>query len=151
MKATFATIILLAIASSVEAAITIDTVSVGDVGNPNDPATGNLYGGVNYAYRIGTYEVTVGQYAAFLNSVAAMDTYGLYNPNMATNANIAGIATKLLAKLHVQCDWFGQTSGRLRKLGRRGPICQLAKQRAANRRGGRHNDRRRCLHTKRHN
>jgi sulfatase modifying factor 1 len=73
-------------------AITIDTVPVGDVGNPNDPATGNLYGGVNYAYNIGKYEVTVGQYTAFLNAVAATDTYGLYNPNMATDLNIAGIA-----------------------------------------------------------
>ena len=42
------------------AAVTIDTVPVGNVGNANDPATGNLYGGVGYAYRIGTTEVTVG-------------------------------------------------------------------------------------------
>src|SRR6188768_4071290 len=58
--------------------ITIDTVPVGDVGNPNDPATGNLYGGVNYAYSIGKYEVTTGQYAAFLNAIAATDTYGIF-------------------------------------------------------------------------
>src|SRR6478672_11645854 len=61
------------------ATITIDTVPVGDMGNPNDPATGNLYGGVNYAYSIGKYEVTVGQYVEFLNAIAATDTYGLYN------------------------------------------------------------------------
>ena len=74
------------------ATITIDTVPVGDVGNPNDPATGNHYGGVNYCYRIGTYEVTVGQYTAFLNAVAATnDHYFLYNHNMATNSAVAGI------------------------------------------------------------
>ncbi len=73
-------------------AVTIETVTVGDVGNPNDPATGNLYGGVNYVYNIGKYEVTVGQYTAFLNAVAATDTYGLYNTHMATNAYVAGIS-----------------------------------------------------------
>src|SRR6478672_6837467 len=74
------------------ATITIDTVPVGDMGNPNDPATGNLYGGVNYAYSIGKYEVTVGQYTSFLNAVAATDTYSLYNSSMASDLNIAGIA-----------------------------------------------------------
>src|SRR6478609_6822544 len=76
-------------------AITIDTVPVGDVGNPNDPALPPSLcqcGAVNYAYNIGKYEVTVGQYAAFLNAVAATDTYGLYNSNMATNLNVAGLA-----------------------------------------------------------
>ena len=47
-------------------AVTIPTVPVGDAGNANDPATGNLYGGVAYDYRIGTTEVTVGQYVDFL-------------------------------------------------------------------------------------
>jgi len=73
-------------------AITIPTVPVGNLGNANDPLTGSLYGGVNYAYRIGTTEVTVGQYTAFLNAVAATDTYALYNTSMATFLNIAGIA-----------------------------------------------------------
>jgi formylglycine-generating enzyme required for sulfatase activity len=73
-------------------AVTIDLVAVGNPGNANDPATGNLYGGVSYAYSIGKYEVTVGQYTEFLNSVAAADTYGLYNPDMALDLNIAGIA-----------------------------------------------------------
>jgi hypothetical protein len=30
-------------------AVTIDMVPVGNAGNANDPATGNLYGGVNYS------------------------------------------------------------------------------------------------------
>jgi hypothetical protein len=41
---------------------------------------------------MGKYEVTVGQYAAFLNAVAATDTYALYRGEMATAANTAGIA-----------------------------------------------------------
>ncbi len=65
------------------AAITIQTVPVGNPGNPKDPATGNLYGQVNYTYSIGKYEVTAGQYTAFLNAVAPDDPYGLYNRDMA--------------------------------------------------------------------
>ena len=61
--------------------ISIATVPVGNPGNPPDPDNG--YGTVNYTYSIGKYDVTASQYTAFLNSVAATDTYGLYNPNMA--------------------------------------------------------------------
>jgi formylglycine-generating enzyme len=71
-------------------AVTIDTVPVGDIGNANDPVTGNLYGGVNYAYRIGRYEVTNDQYAAFLNAKATSDSLGLYNAHM-TNDPWGGI------------------------------------------------------------
>ncbi len=60
-------------------AITIPTVPVGNAGNANDPSTGNLYGGVNYAYNIGTTEVTNAQYAAFLNAKAKSDPLQLYN------------------------------------------------------------------------
>ncbi len=73
-------------------AVTIPTVPVGNAGNGNDPLTGNLYGGVSYDYRIGTTEVTVRQYTAFLNAVAATDTYALYSTLMATDPNIAGIS-----------------------------------------------------------
>ncbi len=62
--------------------ITIDTVLVGNAGNANDPLTGNLYGGVDYNYRIGTTEVTNAQYAAFLNEKAKSDPLGLYNTSM---------------------------------------------------------------------
>jgi formylglycine-generating enzyme required for sulfatase activity len=54
-------------------------VLVGDVGNSPDS---NGYGAVEYAYRIGRTEVTANQYIAFLNAVAATDTYGLYNDEM---------------------------------------------------------------------
>lgn len=60
-------------------ALVIDTVPVGNLGNAVDD-TG--YGGVAYAYNIGKYEVTAGQYCVFLNAVAATDTYGLYNERM---------------------------------------------------------------------
>jgi formylglycine-generating enzyme len=73
-------------------AITIATVPVGNQGNANDPNTGSLYGGVAYNYSIGEFDITVGQYTAFLNAVAATDTYGLYNPSMAADLNVAGIS-----------------------------------------------------------
>jgi formylglycine-generating enzyme len=42
-----------------------------------------ICGSVNYAYNIGKFEVTAGQYAAFLNAKAAFgDPYGLYNTSM---------------------------------------------------------------------
>jgi formylglycine-generating enzyme required for sulfatase activity len=71
------------------AAITVDTVLVGNAGNAND---GTGYGAVAYDYHIGKYEVTLNQYSAFLNAVAATDTYALYNPNLGTDLNSAGIA-----------------------------------------------------------
>lgn len=73
-------------------AITIETVPVGNVKNPNDPATGSLYGGVAYPYRMGKFEVTIGQYTAFLNAVAKTDTYHLYGPSMASDLMLAGIS-----------------------------------------------------------
>ena len=76
--------------AAVCAAIEISTVPVGNVGNSNDSATG--LGAVSYAYNIGKYEVTVGQYAAFLNAVASFDPNNLFNINMQTDANSAGIA-----------------------------------------------------------
>ena len=41
------------------------------------------YGSVPYVYQIGEYNVTVGQYCQFLDAIAATNTYGLYNSNMA--------------------------------------------------------------------
>ncbi len=79
---------LLAVSGVAQATITIDMVTVGNAGNAGEQrrlASGDLtyYGGVAYEYKIGKYEVTAGQYTAFLNSVAATtDTYGLYNADM---------------------------------------------------------------------
>jgi len=69
--------------------VIMETVTVGDPGNAADT---NSFGAVDYEYRIGKFEVTIGQYATFLNSVAASDPYGLYTTNMAVDLNIAGIA-----------------------------------------------------------
>jgi sulfatase modifying factor 1 len=71
-------------------AVTIDMVTVGNTGNPSHYLTG--YGAVAREYRIGKYEVTIGQYTDFLNAVASTDTHSLYNANMGTNLNVAGIA-----------------------------------------------------------
>jgi formylglycine-generating enzyme required for sulfatase activity len=75
-------------------AVTIDLVPVGNAGNANDPATGNLYGGVAYDYQIGTYDVTIGQYAAFLNAADPNGTNpnGIYNSSMGTDLNVAGVS-----------------------------------------------------------
>ena len=64
-------------------------VTVGDPGNAAD-TTG--YGAVGYSYRMGQYDVTVGQYVQFLNAVASTDTYGLYNSQMALDFPTIGIS-----------------------------------------------------------
>jgi formylglycine-generating enzyme required for sulfatase activity len=71
------------------AEVTIDWVTVGNPWNASD-WTG--YGAVNYDYRIGKYEVTIQQYADFLNAAAKSDPYSLYSGNMATGLNMAGIS-----------------------------------------------------------
>jgi sulfatase modifying factor 1 len=71
--------LLLAVTASARAEISLDMVTVGNAGNAND-TTG--YGAVGDVYQIGKYEVTAGQYTAFLSAVAATDTYALYNENM---------------------------------------------------------------------
>ena len=45
--------------------MTIKTVTVGNSGNADD-THGDGYGGVDYEYRIGKYEVTNAQYTEFL-------------------------------------------------------------------------------------
>jgi len=73
--------------------VAIETVAVGNPGNAgeqprllccNDPSS---YGAVDYPFRIGTYEVTAGQYTAFLNAVAATDSHGLYHTSMDYDAD----------------------------------------------------------------
>jgi formylglycine-generating enzyme len=85
MRTTTILIAVLMLGGAVQA-ITIDTVPVGNPGNPGDtryPKGGvSSFGGVDYAYRVGKFEVTAGQYTEFLNAVAKTDTYGLYNTYM---------------------------------------------------------------------
>ena len=75
--------------SVTDALVEMAFVPVWDAGNQAD-STG--YGAVDYQYRIGTYEVTIGQYTAFLNAVAADDPHGLYNTRMAEDLRVGGIS-----------------------------------------------------------
>lgn len=80
--------LLTLVPGSLCAAVLIPTVYVGNPGNAND---GPGVGSVGYGYYISTYEITNAQYTAFLNSVAANDTFGLYNPGMGSDAILGGI------------------------------------------------------------
>lgn len=60
-----------------------------DVSNANNSNDSTGYGSVSYDYKIGKYEVTNSEYAEFLNAVASVDTYGLYESDM--NSTRAGI------------------------------------------------------------
>ena len=66
------------------ATVTMDWVTVGNAGNAAHTTNA---GAVAYEYRIGQYEVTNAQYAAFLNAVAATDPNALYADTMSSNAN----------------------------------------------------------------
>ncbi len=80
--------------------VVIQTVTVGNPGNAGElsgeGAGGNgpdrVCGAVDYVFRMGRFEVTAGQYAEFLNAVAATDTYGLYDPNMDNSTHGCQIA-----------------------------------------------------------
>ncbi len=72
----------------------MEVVGVGNTGNlaelsgsgPGSSGEARLTGAVDYNYWIGTYEVTAGQYAEFLNAVASSgDPYGLYSELMWTD------------------------------------------------------------------
>jgi formylglycine-generating enzyme len=93
---------LLLCCAVVARAVTIDLVPVGDVGNAADTRTDTTFvmppdgrmqgdvgtqgaGAVSHFFAIGKYEVTAGQYADFLDAVAATDPYGLYNASMWTS------------------------------------------------------------------
>ena len=73
--------------------VNIETVTVGDAGNAAD---GNGDGAVADVFAIGKYEVTISQYTTFLNSVASVTSdshiVDLWNANMTTDLNIAGIS-----------------------------------------------------------
>jgi len=85
-----ASVVLSACISSVQANIVIDTVPVGNPGNAGELSGAGaggygpdaICGAVAYTYRIGKFEVTAGQYTAFLNKVGGVDAYGLYNTSM---------------------------------------------------------------------
>ena len=88
-RAACAVVSSLVISGMASAAITIETVHVGNAGNAAD-FTG--YGSVAYEYNIGKYEVTAGQYKDFLNAVGGVDTYGLYTTVQARTDYGSGIS-----------------------------------------------------------
>lgn len=69
--------------------VTIDTLTVGETSNAADT---NGHGAVADVFAMGKYEVTIGQYTTFLNSVASVTSYSyvvnLWNTNMATDLNV---------------------------------------------------------------
>jgi hypothetical protein len=72
------------------APVNVPTVAVTNSGNTPDPVT--LAGAVDHDFRIAQFDITIGQYTDFLNAVAQADPNGLYNPKMATDLQVAGIA-----------------------------------------------------------
>ena len=136
MKRVFAVtaaLALLCLGSLAQANITIATVPVGDAGNAPDTAvmkdgtTG--YGSVAYNYNIGKYDVTAGQYTAFLNAVAATDTYGLYNTTWHSRSSLLRLrhlAKRLFRELHLLGYRCQPSGGRCDLLGFL-PVRQLAR------------------------
>ena len=76
------------------ALVNIDFVTVGDPGNAPDQAYDEpAFGSVGYVYSIGKFEVSLHEYTAFLNAVAATDPFNVFwNSQMETDLNIAGIS-----------------------------------------------------------
>ena len=78
--------------------VTFDFAHIGNAGNAGELSGSGaggfgpdaIVGAVGYNYAISKTEVTNAQYVEFLNSVAATDTYGLYNTNMSSSTR-AGI------------------------------------------------------------
>ena len=73
-----------------QAAVIIETVTVGNPGNAGElsgsgaggSGPDRICGAVDYVYDLGKYEVTASEYTGFLNAVADTDTYGLYDTRM---------------------------------------------------------------------
>jgi len=82
-----AVLVLAGASAHAQIGIEIDWVTVGDPGNAAD-TTGspNPAGAVTDTFQIMKYEFTNQQYTDFLNSVAATDTYALYNTSMGSTA-----------------------------------------------------------------
>ncbi|MDX9703883.1 MAG: SUMF1/EgtB/PvdO family nonheme iron enzyme [Candidatus Auribacterota bacterium] len=82
-------VLLLSASSAI--AVSFDWAVIGNLGNQKD-THGAGYGSVGYEYSISKTEVTTAQYVEFLNAVAATDTKGLYNTNMADSTFYKGIS-----------------------------------------------------------
>jgi sulfatase modifying factor 1 len=91
---------LLAVVLQAQPLVNIETVFVGDAGNAADTRAmsdgTSGYGAVPHGYNIGKYEVTIGQYVTFLNTVAKTSNNAyitsLWKPSMATDPYVSGIS-----------------------------------------------------------
>jgi formylglycine-generating enzyme required for sulfatase activity len=91
--AVVAALVCVSMVSAAAAAVSIETVPVANTANTGElsgagaggQGPDRICGAVDYEFNIGKYEVTAGQYTAFLNAVAVTDTYGLYNTSMWTS------------------------------------------------------------------
>jgi formylglycine-generating enzyme required for sulfatase activity len=87
-------------------------VTVGNPGNAHDTSPAG-YGGVAYEYQISAYEVTAGEYAAFLNAVDPNGT----NPNSVWNSSMDSdvygcqITRNLSNPVGSRYDFSGRPSG----------------------------------------
>ena len=89
-RAAVVALVLLLAGSAFAGTVSIALVPVGDPGNVADPATN--FGAVAYPYSMGEYDVTMGQYTAFLNAVATTgDPYGLWTVSMSSATPTYGI------------------------------------------------------------
>jgi formylglycine-generating enzyme len=90
------------LAAPAGAGITYERVTVGNPGNATDPSgrpNTAGFGRVDYSYQIGKYDVTIGQYTAFLNAADPNGTNpnGIWNSGMQNDSNIAGISYNAVA------------------------------------------------------
>jgi uncharacterized protein (TIGR03382 family) len=99
-------------------AVTIDTVPVGNPGNPADIRYidgfhPNGVGAVARWYNIGKTEVTNAQYTEFLNSVGSSDPFALYNTSMDSSPRGGIIRSGSLGNFSyaVKADAVGQGPG----------------------------------------
>ena len=86
----FAGAVAFAIASVASSVLGV-TIDMKTIGNPGNAAAANGMGAVPYVYQLGTYEVTNGEYAAFLNAVGGSNPFGIYNANMGSDNVNGGI------------------------------------------------------------
>jgi sulfatase modifying factor 1 len=103
--------------AATRAEVTIDLVPVGNPGNAGElsgtgagDAPERICGAVGYAYNIGKYEVTAGQYRDFLNAAdpTGANPYGLYNSEMDTSQWGCQITWNASASTY---DFSGRPSG----------------------------------------
>jgi len=82
----FAGAVAFAIASVASSVLGV-TIDMKTIGNPGNANYANGFGGVNYVYQMGTYEVSNQQYTDFLSAIGSSDPYSLYSTSMATDVN----------------------------------------------------------------